>query len=187
MFSKEDLKKAWNYVWNGKGVVPLLLNILIAFLLVKYIIYPGLGLIFNTELPVVAVVSGSMSHNGLDFDSWWGQNEDLYIKKDIPKEKFLSFSLKNGFNKGDIMVLYGTKIENLKIGDVIVYKSPQYNYPVIHRAVGIKDTFETKGDHNLVSDPNPVRKEQIVGKAILRIPYLGWVKIIFTELIGSVV
>lgn len=183
MFSKEDIKKAWDYVWNGKGLIPLLLNILIAFLVVKYIIYPGLGLIFNTDLPVVAVVSGSMSHNGLGFDSWWEQNSAWYTEKSIQKEEFLSFPLKNGFNKGDIMVLYGTKVDDIKIGDVVVYKSSLYNYPVIHRVVDIKDVFETKGDHNSVADPNKVRKNQVVGKAILRIPYLGWVKVWFTNIV----
>ena len=186
MFSKENLKKAWDYVWKGEGIIPLILNIIIAFLVVKYLIYPGLGFIFNTNLPVVAVVSGSMSHNSLDFNAWWEQNQAFYNEKGISKEKFFSFPIKNGFNKGDIMVLYGTKIENIKVGDVVVYKSSLYAYPVIHRVVNINTTFETKGDHNQISDPNKVNSEQILGKAILRIPYLGWVKVVFTDITRSV-
>ena len=187
MVNKEDFKRAWDYFWNGKGVIPLLLNVIVAFLVVKFLIYPGLGFIFNTDLPVVAVVSGSMSHNSLGFNDWWEQNSIWYDKREITKERFLSFPLTNGFNKGDIMVLYGTKIENIQVGDVIVYKSVSYAYPIIHRVVDIKSDFETKGDHNSVPDSNRVSDNQVIGKAILRIPYLGWVKVWFTNIFQAVI
>ena len=60
---KEMLKKIWRFVWENDSPLSWALNILIAFLLVKFIVYPGLGFILGTTHPVVAVVSGSMSHN----------------------------------------------------------------------------------------------------------------------------
>ena len=40
------------------------MNVVLAFVLIKFIIYPGAGLIMGTRLPVVAVVSESMEHQG---------------------------------------------------------------------------------------------------------------------------
>ena len=50
--------------------------------------------------------------------------------------------------------------------------------------------FTTKGDNNNDSfeqlGETNINPEKVVGKAFLRIPYLGWVKIIFTDLINLV-
>ena len=49
-----------------------------------------------------------MEHNGVDFATWIEQN-NWYEENDISKEAFMSYKFKNGFNKGDIMVLRGIK------------------------------------------------------------------------------
>ena len=47
--------------------------------------------------------------------------------------------------------------------------------------------FQTKGDNNPQSYPQlqetEISEDKLVGKAVFRVPLLGWVKIIFTELI----
>lgn len=58
----EFIKKIWHFLWYEDSLSSWIANIIVAFVLVVYIIYPGLGLILNTPLPVVAVVSGSMEH-----------------------------------------------------------------------------------------------------------------------------
>lgn len=188
---KTFLGKAWYFIWEDNSLLSWLVNIVIAFILVKFIIYPGLGLLFGTNYPVVAVVSGSMEHRGLGFDSWWEQNKAWYEEKGITKEQFKEFSFHNGFNKGDIMVLTGSKPENIKIGCVIVYESHPDYPPIIHRVTSRRQQettyFVTKGDNNLIADKEEVPEEKFLGKAVLRIPYLGWVKIIFTDTINAIV
>jgi signal peptidase I len=141
---------------------------------------------------VVAVVSESMEHN-MNFDDWWDKNDEWYISNDISKEEFEKFSLKNGFNKGDIMVLVGKNGENIENGDVIVFRSKRKD-PIIHRVVMIKEEngnihFQTKGDNNKDSiknnflDETNIDESAIIGKAVFKIPLLGYIKIGFVELL----
>ncbi len=178
-------KKIWRFIWHDDSILSWIINIILAFILVKFIIYPGLGLIFQTQLPVVAVVSGSMEHNS-NFDNFWMRQGSWYESNGIIKKEFESFPLENGFNKGDIIFLYGNK--NIRKGDVIVFKGNSQN-PIIHRVVNVKqDSYQTKGDNNPDSfkelGETNIKPEKVIGKAFLRIPYLGWVKIIFTDLIN---
>jgi len=190
MKGKLTWKKVWHFIWHDDSMLSWIVNIILAFILIKYIIYPGLGLVFSTEYPVVAVVSNSMEHNAKFYD-WWNANEDFYLKSNITDIDFREFSFINGFNKGDIMVLIGTDPEKIEIGDVIVYHAKK-PYPIIHRVIHIRDTggelyFTTKGDNNpniIVSselDERNVSKEQYIGKAVLRIPFIGYVKIWFVQ------
>ena len=185
---KSILKGIWYFIWEEDSLASWLVNIAIAFILVKFVIYPGLGLMFGTSYPVVAVVSGSMTHGQMDFNKWWEQNGGWYEENDLTKEQFKSFRFHNGFNEGDIMVLLGPKPKNIKIGQIIVYESHQNSPPIIHRVVSKEKKsnttfFKTKGDNNLIADQALIHEKKLVGKAVLRIPYLGWVKIAFTNLI----
>jgi len=184
---KSILGKVWYFIWEDNSLASWLVNIVLAFVLVKFVIYPGLGLVFGTGYPVVAVVSGSMEHDGQSFDQWWGQNEKWYLDNGITKDQFQNFPFYNGFNEGDIMVLFGSEPENIKIGHVVVYESHPDYPPIIHRVVSKEQDSEiflrTKGDHNTIPDRDIVGQEKLLGKAVMRIPYLGWVKIGFTKLI----
>ncbi|MBI2667143.1 signal peptidase I [Candidatus Woesearchaeota archaeon] len=177
---KKNLKKIWHFIWYDNSWLSWIVNVIIAFLLVKFIIYPGFGLILGTDFPVVAVVSSSMEHNS-NFDKWWLDNELYYNKLGIKKEEFKEYSFHNGFNKGDIMVL--VKPDKINKGDVIVYTTNKYKYPIIHRLI-LLDPLITKGDNNYKEDNENINKDAIIGKAVLRIPILGWVKIWFTEFLS---
>lgn len=180
---KRSLKKVWHFIWHENSVLSWIVNIILAFIIVKFLIYPGLGLVLSTSHPLVAVVSGSMEHDINNFDNWWEQNKNFYINSQITKEQFKEFSFKKGFNKGDIMLLIGTK--NIDVGDVIVYNG-NYKDPIIHRVIKKQEnSYVTKGDHNPTIDPIKPTSKNLVGKAILRIPLLGWIKIIFTKIIGG--
>ncbi len=188
-----DLKKIWKFIWEDNSIWSWLVNIVLAFVLIKFILYPGLGLILGTKYPLVAVVSGSMEHP-LPFDDFWSEQHLYYEKYNITKTRFESFPFRNGFNKGDIMVLRGKKPENIKIGDVIVFKSGE-EYPIIHRVIKkwkVNGTyhFQTKGDNNPYSILNQgvnefnIPGEDIVGVAWLRIPWVGNIKIYALKAIG---
>lgn len=200
---KEIMHKTWNFIWHSNSVWSWIVNIILAFVIIKFLLYPGLGLALGTSHPIVAVVSNSMEHD-YKFDRWWDSNAlcngkqctqgDFYRQFNITKEQFLEFSFKNGFDKGDIMFLKGIEPAKINIGDVIVFKSGRPD-PIIHRVIKIQEIngryyFQTKGDHNYNSIDSPnfnemqISEEQIIGKAMFRVPYLGWVKIGFVELVS---
>ena len=169
------LKKVWYFIWEDNSIWSWIVNIILAFVLIKFIVYPGLGFLLTTSHPVVAVVSESMEHN-MQFDNWWKLNKNWYIENGIDKEEFKAFSLKNGFNKGDIMVLVGRDAENIEVGDVIVFNSNGKD-PIIHRVVKKMEDdeiyFQTKGDNNKDSIKNSKLDETNVrGDIIIRLKTL---------------
>ncbi|MBN2052452.1 signal peptidase I [Candidatus Woesearchaeota archaeon] len=185
-------EQIWHFIWHDNSVWSWIVNIILAYVLIRFIVYPGLGLIFGTGFPIVAVVSNSMEHQGMNFDDWWVKNEDYYLALNITKANFQEYSFRNGFNRGDIMFLIGKKPDDIKLGDVIVFQSKK-PYPIIHRVIKKEDKgmwiFQTKGDNNKAQirdnelDETMVLEKQILGKAVLRVPWLGYVKIWFVDLI----
>ena len=193
---KKDLKRLWHFIWEDNSIWSWIANIALAFVLIKYVVYPGLGFLLSTSHPVVAVVSESMEHNA-NFDFWWEKSEKWYTSNNIQKDEFIIFPLKNGFNKGDIMVLKGKNPENIRVGDIIVFWSARKD-PIIHRVVNKWREnniyyFQTKGDNyktnpasisNMLLDETRISQGQVVGNAVLRIPFLGYIKIEFVDIIG---
>lgn len=182
------LKKVWHFIWKDDSILSWIVNIILAFILIKFIVYPGLGFVLSTSHPVVAVVSGSMEHNS-NFDDWWQSHEQQYTSLNITKAEFIKYNFKNGFNKGDIMVLKGIDPENIGIGNVIVYNIGRKD-PIIHRLVKKNEKdgasyFQTKGDNVAIVQnfEKNINEEQVIGKALFRIPYLGYIKIWFVELL----
>ncbi|MBU1604290.1 MAG: signal peptidase I [Nanoarchaeota archaeon] len=190
------LGKFWYFIWYEDSIWSWIANIILAFIIIKFIVYPVLGALFGTSFPVVAVVSNSMEHDS-SFDNWWNSQSDFYQDFNISKDDFKSYSFKNGFNKGDIMILLGTEPEKITIGDVIVFEARNKTYPIIHRVVKIKIVdenlvFETKGDHNIYQinapelDETNVTLNSYIGRAVLRIPFIGYVKIWFVDILKAI-
>ncbi len=197
MDKKSRWKKVWYFIWEDNSIWSWIFNILLAFVLIKFIVYPGLGLLLGTGYPIVAVVSESMEHNKLDFDDWWDINREWYENEGITKQEFNDYALKNGFNKGDIIILKGDSPQDLKVGDVIVFKARQPD-PVIHRIVRKWDEygeyyFQTKGDNNPGSisnfdiDETRISEKQVIGKGVFKIPYLGYIKIWFVDFLNMLI
>ncbi len=203
---KESAKKTWHFFWHEDSLTSWLVNIVVAFLVIRYVFYPLLGIILGTSFPIVAVVSESMEH-GLhqgklcgeyfadfkdSFDNYWEICGSWYEERNISKEEFQNYPFPNGFDKGDVIVLWRANQHNLEVGDILVFEGnkPQ---PLIHRTVKIwqedgKHYYQTKGDHNsdILTGPGgeaEISEERIYGKGIMRIPYLGWVKILFVDLV----
>jgi len=185
---KKLLKKTWYFIWEDDSIWSWLVNIVLAFILIKFIVYPFLGFVLGTSYPVVAVVSSSMEHT-TDFDGWWTVHSDYYAQFNIEKNEFKSYIFKNGFNKGDIIVLKGSKPGKIKLGDVLVFNGNRKD-PIIHRVIkGWEEDniyyFQTKGDNNAKSITGmelKISEDRILGKAMFRIPFLGYVKIWFVGL-----
>lgn len=172
-----SLKRFWEFLkkdtWQS-----WIVSLVLAFVLIKFVFFPFLSWVFATPLPLVVVESCSMYHPD-DFDSWWDRNGVWYEEHGMSREDFEKFSFKNGLNKGDIVLVSGRG--EYKQGDVLIFNS-QYRYPLIHRLVRI-DPYDTKGDNNPSQLPGEldIQQEQFVGKAVAKVPGLGWIKLIFFE------
>ena len=66
---RKVLKRVWHFIWEDNSIWSWIANIAIAFILIKFIVYPSLGFFLSTSHPVVAVVSESMEHNN-GFNKW---------------------------------------------------------------------------------------------------------------------
>lgn len=138
--------------------------------------------------------------NSFNLDKYWETCGSWYEEENIDKNQFNTFTLKNGFNKGDVMIVWGRFTP--KIGDVIIFKPNADSIapnPIIHRIVKIdekdgKTIYQTKGDHNSEqltksnniynTDETYITREQMIGKAVARIPLLGYPKLIFVKIIN---
>lgn len=215
-------QKIYHFLFQEESILSWIANIILAFVLIKFVFYPVLTLLTGSALPVVAVVSGSMEHKAvgvcsqynieglcmkrtdetfvicgktqsraqvLTIAEYWRMCGDWYEQRNISLDVFKSFSFVNGFNTGDVMLIVREKPQDIKIGDTIVFMSHD-NIPIIHRVVMRNEThFHTKGDHNQDSnsvwprDETAITLEQYQGTAVLRIPFIGYVKIAFVNLI----
>ena len=188
---KKITKRVWKFLWNDNSVWSWIFNAILAFVLIKFVVYPGLGLVLHTNHPVVAVISNSMQHQA-EFETWWKSMERFYSKYNITKDEFTEFWVSKGFNKGDIIILKGKKPAAIGVGDVIVFDGDRPE-PIIHRVVrkwesGGTYYFSTKGDRNVDQrgEEKEIKEDRLVGTAWLRVPYVGYIKIIFTQIVNSV-
>ncbi len=175
MALKESIKQFWAFLkkdtWQS-----WLVSLILIIVIIKFVFFPLLSLITSSSLPLVVIESCSMYHSS-DFNEWWQGNKEWYESKDITISNFEEFSFKNGLNKGDIIFVIGK--EKYKQGEIIIFNS-ETKYPIIHRIISTSN-LSTKGDNNpLQLDlEKDIQEELVIGKAVGKIPYLGWVKLIF--------
>ena len=87
-----------------------------------------------------------------------------------------------------------TSPNNIKIGDVTVFTTQTRTEPIIHRLVSIKTEgdktyYNTQGDNNcgaIAEFEKNIPEQQIIGKAYIKIPLLGWIKILFVKLLTEI-
>ncbi len=116
---------------------------------IAVVIYNALIIVLGTNRPLIDVVSDSM----------------------VP-----------AINRGDLVLVKYVKPEDIKIGDVIVFDTPSQPLPVIHRVYKTNSdgTYQTLGDNNRGEQhewEKMIGYKDVVGRAMLVIPYVGWVKI----------
>ena len=119
-------------------------------------IYFGLRVALATTTPWVAVASGSMSP---------------------------------ALEVGDLVIVQGVSASEIKEGDVLVFNKLGEESSTIHRVVRIETLadgtfrFKTKGDANPDEDPEWIPEQNVHGRVLYRIPYLGWLALDPTILI----
>ncbi|ASJ13401.1 signal peptidase I [Thermococcus thioreducens] len=129
----------------------------------------------------------------------------LALHTDSPLVIVVSESMEPVFYRGDVVLLKGINednIDDVHVGDVIVYKRPGYEYPIIHRVREIKvvelggkaeKCFVTWGDNNWAPDPpypTPygtvpcVPAYAVEDKALIVFPKIGLIPLIIREHLG---
>ncbi len=85
----------------------------------------------------------------------------------------LSGSMSPTINAGDVVLISGINPEEIKEQDIITFREGETF--TTHRVVEIvNNTFRTKGDANEDPDTKLVKTEQVVGKVVFTIPFLGY-------------
>jgi len=103
------------------------------------------------------------------------------LNVDTPFVVVASGSMKPTLNVGDLLIIGGINSSNLKVGDIIIFRPPNPYWngvPWVHRIVIIQHKdgnviIKTKGDANTYPDPFWLTGENVIGKVIGRIPYIG--------------
>lgn len=105
----------------------------------------------------------------------------------------VSKSMVPTINVNDAIIVTRTNYDKLDIGDVITFSSEDKNYrglTITHRIVGKQllengeTVYRTKGDNNSQEDRSIVKKENIYGKVIIKIPKLGYIQSFLSQPIG---
>ncbi len=175
---KEILKKSWDFLredsWSS-----LIVTLVLAFIIIKYVFFPLLSFLTGTSLPLVIVESCSMYHSTNIDDVL---KNPIYSQNGISLDDSKSWPFQYGLGKGDVVFAVGAK--NVKVGDVIIFQADTA-YPIIHRVIKIDNgLITTKGDHNRISIPGveeSISQDRLIGKAVFRVPFVGWAKLIFYE------
>jgi signal peptidase len=86
---------------------------------------------------------------------------------------------------GDVVIIAKVPADNVVVGDVIQFRVPE-GITVMHRVIDIEETeggevFITKGDANDEPDLEPVIPDNVVGKAVMTIPKIGWASVAVKE------
>ncbi len=156
-------------------------SLILAFVLIKFIFFPGLSFLTGTELPLVIVESCSMYHHEDGFEKTFASS--LYEDYGISIGDTSNWDFQNGFDKGDVIFVVGA--EEVEVGDVIIFEAGS-RYPLIHRVIYSGSYYSTKGDNyitnsNQLNSEKRIQKEKVIGKALFRVPAIGWAKLIFFE------
>ncbi|EPY39744.1 signal peptidase protein, endoplasmic reticulum-type [Angomonas deanei] len=107
----------------------------------------------------------------------------------------MSGSMEPGYYRGDVLFLHARPEYPVEVGDIIVYRLPARDVPIVHRVHRVhvresdsKRLFLTKGDNNMYDDrviydegTEWVEEDFIIGKSYGYIPRLGYITLMFNE------
>jgi signal peptidase len=90
----------------------------------------------------------------------------------------LSDSMQPEMSTGDMIVVRPVDASQIKVGDVILFRSPadpsaRIAHRVVQIAGGSSPAFVTKGDANEAADHSPVPADRVLGRVQFHLPLLG--------------
>ena len=141
---------------------------IVAIIAIFFGFWFGSQIVLNTNYPALAVASGSMCLlPGSECDGW-------------------SHPFERTLHLGDLIIIQGVDPKEIKAapypdGDIIVFR--RGNELIVHRAIAVhvendELSFTTKGDGNSGPDPVTVPQENVIGRVVMRIPWVGHVALL---------
>jgi len=106
------------------------------------------------------------------------------LSTSVPLVVVASGSMRPTLQVGDLVIVQGVPASKIKVGDIIVFNQPGETTNTIHRVVAIETLtngtieFRTKGDANPTDDPNWTPEQNVKGRVLYHIPYLGYLALI---------
>ena len=130
------------------------------------------------ELIIYVIIIGGIVWGVPSFLSW-------KLGTNYPIAAITSGSMWPVLKTGDLVLIKAVSKDDLKIGDIIVWRNPNGNGFTIHRIKELRDTaLVTKGDANF-SEDNPVPYSDVIGRNLswgsgspVRIPFLGYISML---------
>lgn len=189
MLTAATFKRIWKNEYFKTAITVILIVALV------FGIWLGAQIVLHTQYPALAVASGSMcTVKGMRCEGW-----------DHPFSPTL--------HKGDLIIIQGVDSKKIHAasypnGDIIVFHKPKTweNSPdelIVHRAIKSEINpnngliyFKTKGDANSAPDHHTdyrgvnytwnglISEKLVVGKVILRIPWLGHLALLMHNFSG---
>jgi signal peptidase len=157
------LSSTFKRLWKNEYIQTAVMILLVIAIVIGF--WYGSRAILNTDYPMLAVASGSMCLLDGSYCDGWSHpfNRTLHV--------------------GDLIVVEGINVSDINAapypdGDIIVFHQSYSDELIVHRAIGKKTqdgniSFVTKGDGNMGQDSQEVPEAQVIGKVILRIPWVG--------------
>lgn len=105
----------------------------------------------------------------------------------------ISPSMVPNINVYDAVLTMRVPTKYIELYDIITFLSKEIDTqgtPITHRVVGIVETengdtaYRTKGDNNESEDRALIRQNEVLGKVLLRIPMIGYVKTFLSSKLG---
>lgn len=86
-------------------------------------------------------------------------------------------SMEKELKVGDVAIIKKCKANDVNVGDIIEYNMGDFT--VIHRIIEKVQRngsyyFVTKGDNNTARDLEDVKEDQLIGKVVFKIRYIGY-------------
>ena len=91
----------------------------------------------------------------------------------------VSGSMEPALGKGSLIVTRPVKLQEIKVGDIILFSSPiSFKTMITHRVVDVEYnsllSIRTQGDANISPDPYRVPGQNVIGKVVLHVPSIGY-------------
>merc|ERR1712080_742873 len=106
----------------------------------------------------------------------------------------LSGSMEPAFYRNDLLFLTNSENEDVRVGEIVVFKIKDRDIPIVHRVVKVHQKangfvkFLTKGDNNNVNDrglyaPGQywLERKDVIGRVRGYLPYLGIITLIMND------
>lgn len=118
----------------------------------------------------------------------------LVSNSESPVVVVLTGSMEPSINRGDLLMLTNFERKALVSGDIVVYKIPGKEIPIVHRVIKVHESSHnnlkvlSKGDNNMVDDRGlygPKRdwldRDMIIGRVFGFLPYAGMLTILMND------